>query len=248
MLLFCATTLVGCLDGGLVSGSGAQSSVSNRVSEQRNSNSGGSGTQGQSATTTSTRAPNTGALIAPPTLVACTPNFQTIAYEHSIWPQSDFGLPTAVGASKVWSHPGGGNYDVKVTKVANASSAASMGATHYLHRIPEYSQHDAFSADGSYLVSHGIVSRALYSGITYQNLRVVQNSGAVLGDWQWHPTNDAFAFYFDRDNERVYRYNANDDTHTVLFDFLATPVNVDGQIFNNLGTTNSNDYAMGGQG
>lgn len=122
-----------------------------------------------------------------------------------------------------------------------------MGATSYLHRIPEYSQHDAFSADGHYLTSHGTTSRALYDGRNYNNIRVIYNGGARMSDWNWHPIIDRYAFYFDVLNERIYRYDADADTHTVLFDFQANPVTVNGQSFSNLGTTD-NANAMGGQG
>ncbi len=238
-LVSSAIALSGCLAEGDVSGTSAHKSVTSRIGGGR----GGSG---------SSSVPRTGALVGNtnlqlPATSACTPDFQTVGAEHSLWPQSDYGLPSAVGQSKIWSHPSGGSYSVRVTKVANASSASSMGATNYLHHIPEYAQHDAFSADGHYLISHGTNSRALFDGQNYNNIRVVQNSGAQMTDWQWHPVEDHLAFYFDYYNDKVYRYDADANTHTLLFDFQSTPVSAGGQSFNNLGTSN-NTYAMGGQG
>ncbi|MEM9604305.1 MAG: hypothetical protein AAGA11_15670 [Pseudomonadota bacterium] len=177
----------------------------------------------------------------------CAPTFQLVGYEHDLWPSSDKRLPTSVGASRTWRHPKGLPYSVRVTKVADGASARTMGATHFLHRMPEYSQHDALSADGTYAVSHGIASRALYNGKTFRNVRVVSNAGATLGDWQWHPQQDNTAYYFDKQNDRVYRYNAATDQHTVVFDFRGSPVYANGRTFTNLGTSN-NAYAMGGQG
>ncbi len=177
----------------------------------------------------------------------CSPTFENIGAEHTLWPQTDFGLPTVVTQSKIVSHPSGGSHYMRVFKTASHSSASSMGATNYLHHIPEYSQHDAFSADGTYLVSHGISDRALFNAKTNQNVRVISFPGAHLGDWQWHPQLDNIAFYFDRSGDRVIRYNADLDTHDVLFDFGATPITVDGIAFSDLGTLTSG-YAMGGQG
>ncbi|MEM7375997.1 MAG: hypothetical protein AAF460_00695 [Pseudomonadota bacterium] len=229
----------------------AQKNVASRVANQ-------TGQTGSAASTGGgALAPRTGALTVNsgsggqtttlPPAADCTPDFQGVGHEHSLWPQTDFGLPTVVGQSKTWSHPGAGTHSVKVTKMADGSSASSMGATSYLNRIPEYSQHDAFSADGTYLISHGITTRGLMNAKTYQNVRAVNNGSITMGDWQWHPTVDRYAFYFDQHTDRVYRYDADADTHTLLFDFQSTPVTVGAQSFSNLGTSN-NTYSMGGQG
>ncbi|MEM9605264.1 MAG: hypothetical protein AAGA11_20550, partial [Pseudomonadota bacterium] len=186
----------------------------------------------------------------------CVPSFEDIGYHKTLWPQptSAQGLPTVVGTSTTWDHPGSGNYKVKVTKLADAAASMSMGATKPFHHRPEYARHDAFSADGTYAISHGITTRALYNAKTYANIRAVSNSGAVLGDWQWHPQVDKYAFYFDRDHGRVYRYDASDNTHTQLFDFETNPLMINNRSFTILGSwynTSSGyvrGYTMAGEG
>lgn len=166
------------------------------------------------------------------------------------WPMPNgFTLPATVGTSVTYKHPDGLPYAIEIHKVTDGNANGGND----LRSISEYAMHQALSAQGQYLITHGITSRQLYSGLApYPFIRTVQGvDGGDVKDWQWSPTQSAVGYYFDLKNDRLVEYNASTDTHTVLWKSNNQPVvTTDGKTHTNLqmGHSNSADGPMGGEG
>lgn len=163
------------------------------------------------------------------------------------WPKPDSAvLPTSVGEYTVQHHPDG-HYSVKIYKVTDGLDSSDIKNVH------EYSEHSSLSAEGTYLITHGISSRNLYSGIApYEKIVTVSAlGGGNMRDWQWSPVDDTLGFYFNVDRNQFIQYDAQNDTHEILWDATDKTVQAaNGKMYSNLqiGHADTSDGPMSGQG
>lgn len=184
--------------------------------------------------------------------VRCDPAFEgleTAGGVKAMWPApASIALPTVIGESIEWRHPRGMEPGVRITLVSDASRAPGNATS--LYRRNEYAMHSPFSADGRYLVTHGISGRALFDGQTYQFIRIVAApEGGRLDDWQWDPVRPGVAYYFNDRSNSVLRYDAASDTHRGIYTAGSLTMSVGGAVFTGLqlGSTNWS-FPMAGEG